>query len=650
LKVHGNSLESLVRAIASGMILAASMASAQNIPLADGYIYTVDGDGSPGFSGDGELAIDAELNQPSDVVLDLAGNLYIADYFNSRVRKVDVQTGNITTVAGNGVFGYSGDGGPATSAEFDGPLAITLDSAGNIYVADYGNQRIRKVDVATGIITTVAGNGIVGFSGDGGLATNAELYSPAFVLFDADGDFYISDQDSNCIRKVNVTTGIITTIAGSGNPNGGYRGDGGSATDAELWGPSALALDASGNLYIADTFNNRVRRIRATTGIITTIAGNGSEGYSGDGGLATNAEFYRIVGLSIDPAGNLYIGDALNFRVRAIEAGSNLVNTIAGDGFAGFSGDNGRATSAEISFSYGLTNDLEGNLYIADSSNNRIRIVRPESLVPTTTTLTAMPVSITVSETVTLTATVTAASGGTPAGTVTFYNGTVPLGSASLNGSGVAILTLTPALGNYSITASYGGNLVDAPSQSAPPVSVTVNAISPENFSITAGPGSQTVYTGEAASYAITITTNADFNLPVVLSCSQLPANTTCSFSPPSVTGGGSSTLVVRTSPPSQGGSISPLPSGLRIPLLAGLLMLFVPRHVRCYRKGWQLLIVFLALLAAGPVITACSTPGQLAGATPLGPQTITVAGTATYGSQSLTQTTTMTLNVKSLF
>lgn len=227
--------------------MAASMASAQTGPLANGYIYTYAGDGVPGYSGDGGPATSAGLFQPSDAALDAAGNIYIADTYNNRIRKVEAATGMIATIAGNGTQGYSGDGGPATSAEFCLPSGIVLDAAGNLYIADWCNNRIRKVDALTGIITTFAGGGV---GGDGGPATNAGIEAPFSPALDSSGNLYFGDLGNDRVRKVDAATGIITTVAGDGIFS--YSGDGGPATSAELYFPYGVALDAAGNLYIAD--------------------------------------------------------------------------------------------------------------------------------------------------------------------------------------------------------------------------------------------------------------------------------------------------------------------------------------------------------------------------------------------------------------
>jgi len=276
----------------------------------------VAGNGTKGYSGDGGAATSAELNAPNDVAVDSAGNIYIADTLNDRIRKVTVSTGIITTVAGNGAGGYSGDGGSATSAEIFQPDGLAVDSAGNIYIADTFNYRVRKVTKSTGIISTVAGDGTYGYSGDGGLATSAELGEPTDVAVDAAGNIYIADPGFARIRKVTVSTGIISTVAGNGTQ--GYSGDGGPATSAELSSPDGVTVDGAGNIYIADLYNERVRKVTVSTGIISTVAGDGTAGYSGDGGPATGAEIYYPDGLAVDTAGNIYIADTENFRIRGV--------------------------------------------------------------------------------------------------------------------------------------------------------------------------------------------------------------------------------------------------------------------------------------------------------------------------------------------
>ena len=327
-----------------------------------GTLTTVAGNGTVGFSGDGGPATSAQLNFPSGVAVDSAGNLYIADQDNKRIRRVSAG-GTITTVAGNG--GFSGDGGPATSASLDSPYSVALDSVGNLYIADSLNHRIRKVS-AGGTITTVAGSGIPGFSGDGGPAASAALYKPYGIVLDAGGNLYIADTANDRIRK--VSGGTITTVAGNGGS--GPLGDGGQATNSFLV-PNDVVLDSAGNLYIADVIHSRIRKV--SNGTITTVAGNGAFGFSGDGGAATSASLYLPNGMAVGTNGNLYIADSLNNRIRRVSQG--LITTIAGNGTAGFSGDGGPAVSASLQNPWGVSLDTSGNLYIADCGNNRIRKV-----------------------------------------------------------------------------------------------------------------------------------------------------------------------------------------------------------------------------------------------------------------------------------
>lgn len=312
------SFKSSIRIPAITMLLVATamtMHAQVSLPAA-GDINTVVGSGAAGYSGDNGPATAANLSVPEAVAVDAAGNIFIADTFNNVIRKVAASTGYISTVAGNGTQGYSGDGGPATLAELYLPTGVAVDVAGNIYFAD--NQRIRKVTASTGIITTVAGSGIQGFAGDGGPATSAELNWPWAVALDAAGNIYFTDTDNQRIRKVAVSTGIITTVAGTGTE--GCSGDGGPATNAELNSPFGIAVDEVGNIYFTDYFNNRIRRVAASTGDVSTVAGNGTQGYSGDGAAATNAEIYRPMSVAVDAVGNIYIADEANDRVRIVTA------------------------------------------------------------------------------------------------------------------------------------------------------------------------------------------------------------------------------------------------------------------------------------------------------------------------------------------
>jgi uncharacterized protein (TIGR03437 family) len=338
-----------------------------------GTIQTIAGTGSAAFSGDGGKATQAALNVAVDVYADHSGNLFIADQYNHRIRKI-TPNGTISTVAGTGAQGFSGDGGKAVDAQINTPTGITGDSAGNLYIGDVGNQRIRKVS-ASGIITTIAGNGSKGYGGDGGQAVDAMLYNASRMSLDPSGNLYIADQSNHRIRKVSPA-GKISTFAGNGAgtpATGAFSGDGGPAVDASLNNPTSIVVDGTGVVYFCDQFNQRIRKV-ALDGTISTIAGNGNPGFSGDGGSATSASLNFPGGMALDASGNLYFSDDANFRTRMVSA-KGTISTIAGTGVQGFSGDGGPATSAGLNGQFGLTLDLQGNMYIADSTNNRIREV-----------------------------------------------------------------------------------------------------------------------------------------------------------------------------------------------------------------------------------------------------------------------------------
>ncbi|MFH1725517.1 MAG: Ig-like domain-containing protein [Elusimicrobiota bacterium] len=340
----------------------------------DSTIQSVAGNGSQGYSGDGGPATGAALRFPNDVAIDADGNVYIADANNHRVRKVDAG-GTITTYAGTGSAGYSGDGGPATSARLASPVALALDAAGDLYIAEVGNKRIRKVVAQTGFITTVAGNGATGFSGDGEPAASASFNGPSGLAFDAAGNLYIGDLNNHRVRRV-TPAGIIDTFAGSGPDGigaGGFGGDGGPATAARLNQPLGVAFDAAGNLYIADATNRRIRRVDPG-GTIMTVAGDGTTGFSGDGGPATDASLNIPSHVAVDGAGNVFIADMANNRIRVL-APDGTISTVVGDGTTAFSGDGGPAGSASLSNPHGIAFDAAGDLYIADYSHQRIRKV-----------------------------------------------------------------------------------------------------------------------------------------------------------------------------------------------------------------------------------------------------------------------------------
>jgi hypothetical protein len=328
-------------------------------------INTVAGTGTSGYNGDSIPATSAKLAGPYGIAADTSGNVYVPDDLNNRVRIITNDT--IYTFAGNGTGGYTGDNGPALVAELKHPTGVLVYDAYNIIISDGGNSVIREVN--SGNIITIAGNGTNGYSGDGGPATNAQLSFPSAIARDTLGNLYITDVSNQCIRKVDAATYFISTIAGNGTS--GFSGDGGPATAAELSNPFGIAVDPTGNIYIADQFNNRVRMID-TAGIISTIAGNGTGAYSGDGGPATAAELDRPFAINLDNAGNIYVADYANNAIRKISV-AGTISTIAGNGTAGFTGDGGPSTAAELHGPTGISLDKNGNLYITDQGNQRIR-------------------------------------------------------------------------------------------------------------------------------------------------------------------------------------------------------------------------------------------------------------------------------------
>jgi uncharacterized protein (TIGR03437 family) len=357
-------------------------------------ISTVVGQGPPasaGYGGDGFPALSANLNGPASVAFDSKGNMYICDQVNNVIRMVSASTGNISTVAGNNTAGYSGDGKAATSAQINAPDSIAVDAKGNFYFSDFNNGAVRIVN-ASGFINTYAGSQAQGrgFSGDGGAATAAALFSPAGIALDSTGNMYISDYGTytggnfvgnNRIREVLATTGIINTIIGDGTV--GFSNGGGVALAAHLNGVSQITVDKNGNLYFADTFNNEIRKVVLSTGTISLLAGSPTAqfGYAGDGGLATDALLNNPTGVAVDTAGNVYISDTFNAVIRVVTP-DGLIHTVAGSTNApnpGYSGDGGPALSAQFNGPYALTFDSSGNLYVADYGNYVIRKLVPTS-------------------------------------------------------------------------------------------------------------------------------------------------------------------------------------------------------------------------------------------------------------------------------
>lgn len=432
-----------------GFVRGLSVDSAGNIFIADysnnrirkvtaatGNISTVAGSSQSGFGGDGNLATLASLSTPYDVKVDSSGNLYIADSENHRIRKVTIATSNISTVAGVGLSGFAGDGGPATSARLNTPYGVEFDSDGNLYVADADNGRIRKitpsgtittvagggggsdgvlatvayiggphdvafdpagnmyiteayshvirkVDKITGLISTYAGTGLTTPTNDGldRLATN--INNPMSLAFDASGNLYYSEYSGHKVRKISSTTGLVTTVAGTGTSGAGTDGVAGSAS--KLAFPASIEFDSHGDLFIADVYNHSIRKVNMTTGVITTIAGDGNYSYSGDGGQAVNATLGAPTGLAFDAADNLYITEAFNSVIRRIDRAAGTISTLSGTRTVGFSGDGGPAALAQISRPIDLVVDAAGNIFIADTFNHRIRKIALAASAVTTT-------------------------------------------------------------------------------------------------------------------------------------------------------------------------------------------------------------------------------------------------------------------------
>jgi sugar lactone lactonase YvrE len=336
------------------------------------------------IAGDGVAG--AFLTNPMSVALDSEGNIFFGDW-SGFIRKIWKRDGALTIVAGTGILGYSGDGGQATSAML-GKSTIALDIAGNIYIADGDNNRIRRVDASTGMITTIAGTGAAKDSGDGGAAINAGVSHPTGIAVDSAGDLYFSSSWSR-VRKLSADTGLITTVAGQMTT--AFGGDGGLAINALFWDPVPSAVSQTGDIFVADYENSRIRMIRQKTGIVTTVAGSSTcpagpppisasvcqGGFSGDGGPATSASLNYASTMTLDAAGNLYIADTMNHRIRRVDSSTGLIYTIAGTGVSGFSGDGGPALAAEIRTPAAISVDPSGKVYFADEANNRIRMLTP---------------------------------------------------------------------------------------------------------------------------------------------------------------------------------------------------------------------------------------------------------------------------------
>jgi hypothetical protein len=635
----------------------------RRVDTVTGIITTVAGGGS---GGDGGAATSAVLASPADTALDGSGNVFIADWFNNRIRRVDATSGIITTVAGNRIAGYSGDGEPATSASLWGDFGgVAVDTHGNLFIADSENERIRRVDAVTGIITTVAGSGQPGkiyipsgYSGDGGPATSATFNFPVGVALDSQGNLFIVDSYNERIRRVDAVTGIITTVAG--NWPAGYAGDGGAATNASLclcrFG--GVALDTQDNLFIADTGNNRVRRVDATTGIITTVAGNGVLGYSGDGGPATSAAVGEPMGVAIDTQGNLFIFGT--GTVRRVDAVTGIITKVAGGGprTAGI-GDGGPATSATISPTAHGAVDSQGRLFIADDLDNRIRVVPLPPFVALSATAlsfstqptgtTSAPQTVTLTNTGLVALTISSiAIGGTNAGD---YAQTNACGSSLGAGANCAInVTFTPS-GAGSSTATL--NITDSAPGSSHGVLLSGTGQNPDFSLVVSGSSSiATVSAGQTATYNLSITPQAGLTGTVTFTCSGAPSEATCIATPTSVNLSGSGavpiTATVSTTAPSETGLRPKPPAGpwtwicvLGLLAAVGLTLRRGPRLTR--QRAWAPLGAAMLSLAFW---AGCGGGGVANPGTPAGTYTLTVTGSMTLGTTTLQHNLSLTLIV----
>jgi len=342
--------------------------------VSGGIITTIGGTGVQDFSGDGGPATAATFSNPDWVTADAAGNVYVSDLSNSRLRKIAAGSGTISTIAGNGNYRYAGDGGPAAAGVLSDPVGIARDSAGNLYIAEYTNNRVRKVSATDGTISTFAGNGVFRYA-DATAATSGSFTHPEGLAIDAQNNLYVVDYFGGAIRKI-TPGGAMTTFAGRGS-----GGDGGPAASAKLTGPSGVGTDSAGNVYIGDSNANRVRVVNSA-GIISTLAGSGTAGFSGDGGQATAAALSLPIGVAVDAAGNVYIADSNNNRIRKIDK-NGIITTFAGNGTAGFSGDGGLASAAELNQPHTVKFDSAGNMYISDTGNGRVRRVGTNGIITT---------------------------------------------------------------------------------------------------------------------------------------------------------------------------------------------------------------------------------------------------------------------------
>jgi gliding motility-associated-like protein len=450
-------------------------------PLSAQYITTIAGNGVSACYTNNQPALCTPFSYPQSVCAALNGDLYIT--CGNSIKMVTASTGIVTAVAGSDTYGSTGDGGLAINATFEFTRSVRMDKSGNLYIAEYGGHRIRKITASTGIITTIAGNGIAGYSGDGGAAVNASINQPNDIAVDGSGNVFIADFLNNRIRKVDAATGNISTFAGTGVASS--SGDGGQAASSGIPYPNSICLDNKGNLYISESYSGnscRIRKVDAVTGIITTIAGNNAYAYGGDGGPAVNASLLDPSGVIADNAGNIYIAEYDDSRIRKVDATTGIINTIAGTGVSSFTGDGGLAINATLNDPVGLFADNTGNLFVCDNQNLRVRkIYLNATTLPVNTpqiNISASSTSVCSSDPIIFTATITNA-GSNPSYQWQKNGATVGIDSPAFAGIGLQggdVVTCTLYYTLCSVTSTVVSNSITLTGGSAGPVSLSISA------------------------------------------------------------------------------------------------------------------------------------------------------------------------------
>jgi len=565
---------------------------------------------------------------PSGLAFDGSGGVYVAEAGRHVVDRFDPATGKFVVVAGNGTEGFSGDGGVATSAELDGPQGVALDGAGNLYIADVRNQRVRRVDAGKGLISTVAGSGVAGFSGDQGAATAARLSQPVAVALDGAGNLFVADAGNHRVRRVVLATGVISTVAGNGTE--GDAGDGGAATAASLDAPGGLAVDGLGNLWIADTHNHRVRKVVLATGVIEA----GADGV----GLPK--------GMSVDAAGNVYVADAAGHRVLRVMGG--VATVVAGTGAEGFAGDGGAAGAALLDGPGATGVSPAGLVTLADTRNERVRQVDGAGVIRTLAGVGPVgALSLSGPAVVQYgvgTPVVASAAGAT--GSVTFYDvtGGTPVALGTVDGGGAAGLSTLLGVGNHTVTAVYGGDGNFLGSMSAS-LSEVVNPVSgvTADFALNPTSATQAVVGGASAAFGFGVAvTNGSLSGPIVLAATGLPTGATASFNPALIPPGGAVTSFTLTILTVKKAAVAPVRAAA---VLLGMWVVWLPFGWRRRGRGRIMgLMVGLGLLAGcGDRVTSLATSSTGTVNYP-----ITVTGTSTTASGAvLVHTAVVTLTVQ---